>query len=51
MKRDYLADMRDTLDVVPIGAWHGTGRKHKWLSPILLAVWEPDRQEYQSLCR
>lgn len=51
MKRDYVASMRDTIDVVPIGAWYGTGRKHGWLSPFLLAVWDPERQEFQSLCR
>ncbi|KAJ4291322.1 hypothetical protein N0V88_006326 [Collariella sp. IMI 366227] len=26
-----------TLDLIPIGAWHGQGRKAKWWSPILLA--------------
>lgn len=23
----------------------------KWFSPFLLAVWDPDREEFQSLCR
>lgn len=23
----------------------------KWFSPFLLAVWDSDREEYQSLCR
>ncbi|KAL8276285.1 hypothetical protein RQP46_011313 [Phenoliferia psychrophenolica] len=26
-----------TLDLIPIGAWHGNGRKASWWSPILLA--------------
>lgn len=25
---------------MPIGAWHGNGRKAQWWSPILLAVWD-----------
>lgn len=33
------------------GAWIGQGRKVKWFSPFLLAVWDPAREEYQSLCR
>ncbi|CAG9464257.1 unnamed protein product [Pedinophyceae sp. YPF-701] len=51
MKRDYLKELRDSLDVVVIGAWFGTGRKHKWLSPFLLAVRDPDSGDLQSLCR
>jgi DNA ligase 1 len=36
---------------VPIGAWHGNGRKVGWYSPYLLAAYDPDREEYQSVCR
>lgn len=27
MKRDYCEGLRDSVDVVPIGAWYGQGRK------------------------
>ncbi|WVZ07015.1 hypothetical protein V8G54_020361 [Vigna mungo] len=27
VKRDYVEGLNDTLDLVPIGAWHGNGRK------------------------
>lgn len=27
LKRDYCEGLRDSVDVVPIGAWHGQGRK------------------------
>ena len=27
LKKDYIEGLCDTLDVVPIGAWRGTGRK------------------------
>lgn len=27
LKRDYLEGLADSLDLVPIGAWHGQGRK------------------------
>ena len=37
VKRDYVAGYADTIDVVPIGAWYGSGRKAQksFLSPIL----------------
>ncbi|KLJ09001.1 DNA ligase 1 [Blastomyces silverae] len=41
VKKDYSA-ASDTLDLIPIAAWHGQGRKAKWWSPILLAVRNPE---------
>ncbi|QKX56762.1 uncharacterized protein TRUGW13939_03869 [Talaromyces rugulosus] len=41
VKKDYSASS-ETLDLIPIGAWHGNGRKAKWWSPILLAVRNPE---------
>ncbi|KAG1734705.1 ATP-dependent DNA ligase [Suillus paluster] len=38
LKKDYVAGLGDTLDMVPVGAWHGNGRKAGWWSPVLLAV-------------
>ncbi|KAF9625607.1 hypothetical protein IFM89_024380 [Coptis chinensis] len=51
VKRDYLEGMNDSLDLVPIGAWHGNGRKAGWYSPFLMACYNPDTEEYQSVCR
>lgn len=51
LKSDYLTSMHDSLDLVPIGAWHGQGRKTAWLSPWLLAVYNTSTGEYESLCR
>jgi DNA ligase 1 len=41
VKKDYSTSS-DTLDLIPIAAWHGNGRKAKWWSPILLAVRNPE---------
>lgn len=41
VKKDYSASS-DTLDLIPIAAWHGQGRKAQWWSPILLAVRNPE---------
>ena len=53
IKRDYVAGVADTIDVVPIGAWHGSGRKaqRNFLSPILLAVYDDREDVYKSICR
>jgi DNA ligase-1 len=37
VKKDYAASS-DTLDLIPIAAFHGSGRKAAWWSPILLAI-------------
>jgi DNA ligase-1 len=37
VKKDYHTTS-ETLDLIPIAAFHGSGRKSAWWSPILLAV-------------
>ncbi|KAJ3670648.1 hypothetical protein LUZ60_008074 [Juncus effusus] len=51
VKRDYIEGLGDSLDLIPIGAWHGNGRKAGWYSPFLMACYNPDSEEYQSVCR
>ncbi|KAJ9562234.1 hypothetical protein OSB04_007394 [Centaurea solstitialis] len=51
VKRDYVEGLNDSLDLVPIGAWYGNGRKAGWYSPFLMACYDPDTEEYQSVCR
>jgi hypothetical protein len=50
-RRDYCEELRDSLDLVVIGAWYGNGRKAGWLSPFLLAAWDPEAEQFQSVCR
>ncbi|KAL9274838.1 DNA ligase 6-like protein, partial [Drosera capensis] len=51
VKRDYVEGLNDSLDLVPIGAWHGNGRKAGWYSPFLVACYNLDTEEYESVCR
>ncbi|XP_012491347.1 DNA ligase 6 isoform X1 [Gossypium raimondii] len=51
VKRDYVEGLSDSLDLVPIGAWHGNGRKAGWYSPFLMACYNPDTEDFQSVCR
>ncbi|XP_073139252.1 DNA ligase 6 isoform X2 [Henckelia pumila] len=51
VKRDYVEGLNDSLDLVPIGGWYGNGRKAGWYSPFLMACYNPDSEEFQSVCR
>jgi DNA ligase-1 len=53
MKRDYVEGYADTIDVVPIGAWYGNGRKAQksFLSPVLLAVYDDEEDIFRSVSR
>ncbi|THH07503.1 hypothetical protein EW145_g3341 [Phellinidium pouzarii] len=51
LKKDYVLGLGDSLDLVPIGAWHGNGRKAAWWSPILLAVWDENVGQLVGLCK
>lgn len=53
VKRDYVQGFSDTIDVVPIGAWYGNGRKAQksFLSPVLLAVYDEEQDVFRSISR
>ncbi|PPQ99454.1 hypothetical protein CVT24_005261 [Panaeolus cyanescens] len=51
LKKDYIDTMGDSLDVIPVGAWHGNGRKVNWWSPVLLALWDPQQGVPVALCK
>ncbi|EOR01307.1 DNA ligase 3 [Wallemia ichthyophaga EXF-994] len=51
VKKDYIAEIGDSMDLVPIGAWHGMGRKNKFWSPILLAVYDDDEGAFTAVCK
>ena len=51
LKKDYVDGLGDSLDLVPIGGWRGEGRKKAWVSPWLLACYNPEMQAFESVCR
>ena len=51
LKKDYVEGVGDSLDLVPLGAWHGMGRKAAWWSPILLGVWDERREKFVAMCK
>ncbi|CAO3693020.1 unnamed protein product [Umbelopsis ramanniana] len=51
VKKDYVEGVSDSLDLVPIGAWWGNGRKVGWYSPVLLACYNPESETFESVCK
>lgn len=50
VKKDYNSSF-DTLDLIPVGGWHGQGRKAKWWSPMLMAVRNEETGALEAICK
>ena len=51
MKKDYLSGMADSVDLVVLGAYYGTGSKGNLMSVFLMGCYDEKRKEWKTVCK
>ena len=51
LKRDYRTELTDTMDLVVVGGLAGRGRRAGMYGALLLAVYDPAADRFQTICK
>ncbi|WCJ41592.1 DNA ligase 1 [Euphorbia peplus] len=51
LKKNYMENIGHSLDLVPIAAFHGRGRRTGCYGAFLLACYDTNNDEFQSICK
>eukprot|EP01138_Halocafeteria_seosinensis_P013197 gb/GECG01013479.1/.p1 GENE.gb/GECG01013479.1/~~gb/GECG01013479.1/.p1 ORF type:complete len:952 (+),score=140.08 gb/GECG01013479.1/:1-2856(+) len=51
LKKDYMDGLTDSFDLVPVGAWYGKGKRTGWFGSYLLATYDDEEEEFQTIAR
>lgn len=50
-KRDYRSELSDTLDLVVVGGYHGSGKRKGFYGALLMGVFNENEGRYETLCK
>jgi len=50
-KRDYKAELTDTVDLVVVGAISGQGKRKGAYGALLMAAYNPDKDMFETVCK
>jgi DNA ligase-1 len=50
-KRSYKAEVADTFDLVPVGAFHGRGKRAGTYGALLMAVYNPQTDQFETISK